>query len=435
MFHPDYKPEPYWWEDARPGTDHASDLPDATEIFVVGSGYAGLSAALELAREGRAVTVAEALNFGEGASSRNGGAISAGVNIGKGISGGTGNKGSDPLIEKLMRESLAALELVETLIEREDIACHYERSGRFLGAYTPDHFAGFEEKAAHLNRVTNAGAVVLPPERQREEIASDFYHGGIMIPQSAKLHPALYHKGLLDACHRAGVTLCARTKVTAIDGAAGNFTVRTARGDCRAEQVIIATNGYTGALTPGLRKRVVPVASHIIATEELPPDLAASLIPNGRTIAETPRVLCYYRMSPDGKRMIYGGRARFTEVGPNTSGRLLHAMMTARFPQMKDARITHSWSGLIAFTTDHLPHLGREAGKHYCMGCNGSGVGMLTYLGYLVARRVLQDGQLDSPYAGLELPAVPVPFYTGRPWFLPLVGGFYRFRDKLDRMP
>ncbi|MDD9913425.1 MAG: FAD-binding oxidoreductase [Rhodospirillaceae bacterium] len=437
LFHPDYVPEPYWWEAARPGTDHAGDLPSSTEVLIVGSGYAGLSAALELARNGRTATVVEKDRFGEGASTRNGGGLSAGINLGKGISGTPGQaaKGDDhaKLIERLMVESAASLDLVETLVARENIDCHFEKTGRFLGAYTAQHFEGFEAKAELINRVTDAGATVLSRAEQRSEIASDFYHGGIVIRKSAKLHPALFHKGLLEAAHRAGVRLCAQTEVTGIEGAAGNFTVHTSKGDCTAEQVIVATNGYTGALTPGLRKRLIPVASHIIATEKLPADLAASLIPNGRTISETPRVLCYYRMSPDGTRMIYGGRARFTQVGPDVSGPLLHQMMTDRFPQLKGTKITHSWSGLVAFTNDFLPHMGQEKGLHYCLGCNGSGVGMLTYLGTQVAQRILQDGRANTAYATLDLPKVPVPFYDGRPWFLPVVGGYYRWLDKRDR--
>jgi glycine/D-amino acid oxidase-like deaminating enzyme len=436
LFHPDYKPEPYWWEAARPGEDHAADLPASAEILIVGSGYAGLSAGLELARAGRNVAIVESEAFGYGASSRNGGGLSGGVNIGKGLSGGPGQKLSAEeraLQEQLLRESAASLNLVETLIERESIACHYERKGRYLGAFTPEHFKSFQAKSALLNRVTDAQSTVIGPDEQRTEIASDFYHGGMVIPKSGKLHPALFHKGLLDAAHRAGATLCAHTKVIAITGQAGDFTVKTTRGDCSAEQIVVATNGYTGDLTPSLRKRLIPVLSHIIMTEELPEDLAESLIPQGRTISETPRVLNYYRMAPGDRRMMFGGRPRFTDIGADVTAALLHRNMTDRFPQLKEARITHSWSGHVAFTNDFLPHMGQEAGLHYCMGCNGSGVGMLTYLGYQVARRIVQDGDLDSAYANRELPRVPMPFYSGNPWFLPIVGGYYRFRDALDR--
>ena len=112
---------------------------------------------------------------------------------------------------------------------------------------------------------------------------------------------------------------------------------------------------------------------------------------------------------------------------------LLHRMMTDRWPQLKGTRITHSWSGLVAMTTDAVPHMGQEDGLHYCTGCNGSGVAMLTYLGNQVARRILQDGRSDSVFDGLNFPDIPVPFYRGNPWFLPIVGEYYRYRDRRDR--
>lgn len=437
IFHPDYKREPYWWEAARPGTQYATDLPATTETLIVGSGYAGLSAALELARAGRTATVVDAMAFGEGASSRSGGGVSAGINLGKGLAGTPGQKNRSEahqqMVMDLMSESLAAYEFVQTLIEREGIECHYERRGRFVGAFSKAHYDGLFKKAEQLNRHIGLDASVISRDEQRAEIGSDFYHGGMIINRAGKLHPSLFHSGLLDACNRAGVTLCAHTKVEAVTGTAHNFRIKTNRGDCRAEHVIIATNGYTGALTPKLRNRLVPISSQIIVTEELPEDLARELIPNGRTISETPRVTSYYRMLPGDRRVMYGGRARFQDVPPDVSATLLYAMMTERWPQLKGTRITHSWSGFVAMTTDALPHMGQEDGLHFCAGCNGSGVAMMPYLGRQVARRILQDGQTDCAYEKIDFPRVPVPFYRGNPWFLTAVGEYYRYLDRRDR--
>src|ERR1700704_2953457 len=134
------------------------------------------------------------------------------------------------------------------------------------------------------------------------------------VERSAKVHPALYYKGLLDGARRREITLCAKAAVKTIMPAGTGWRITTSRGDIEADDVVIATNGYTGDATPELKRRLIPLASHIIATEELPPDLARTLIPKGRTLADTKRVLCYYRMSPDNKRMIFGGGAPFTPV-------------------------------------------------------------------------------------------------------------------------
>ncbi|MCB1740950.1 MAG: FAD-binding oxidoreductase [Gammaproteobacteria bacterium] len=436
--HPDFKPLPYWWEAAPP--DAAGDLspPDQVDVAIVGGGYTGLNAALELARGGRSVVVCEAGLFGDGASSRNGGGVSAGINLGKGMSGGPGEQSNRAegrsLLERLMGESRQAFDLVGDLVEREAIDCHYQQTGRMVGAITPAHFEKFRARAETINRLTDAGASVLPRERLREEMDSDFYHGGLVIERAARLHPALYLRGLREAAARAGALLCANTRVEAVHGQPGSFEVLTGKGQVRIAEVVIGTNGYTGPLTPGLQRGVVPAASHIIATEPLPPALVSSLIPKARTLSETPRILHYYRQSPDGRRLVFGGRARFTDVDARTRARLLRKAMLARFPQLADARITHSWTGLVAFTQDALPHIGMHQGMHYALGCNGSGVAMMSYLGNLIGRRILRSNDVHSAYLDLPLPDVPVPGYRGKPWFLPLVGGWYRFLDRVDRL-
>jgi glycine/D-amino acid oxidase-like deaminating enzyme len=254
----------------------------------------------------------------------------------------------------------------------------------------------------------------------------------MVVERSGKLHPALYYKGLLDACRRRDVTVCAKAGAGQIGRTGNGWRVETARGDLVAGDVVIATNGYTGSLTPALKRRVVPIASHIIATEELPQDLARSLIPKGRTLSDTKRVLCYYRLSPDGRRMVFGGRARFTQVDPTVSAPILYRYMTDRFPQLQGVKVTHAWTGNVAFTLDSLPHMGQRDGLHYCLGCNGSGVAMMTYLGWQTARKLARAANYACSFDSEDFPDHPL--YSGNPWFLPVVGGYYRLRDSLDRL-
>ena len=431
VFHPDFQAKPYWWEAYQPTAQDPVEIPARARVAIVGGGYAGLSTALELARHGADCVVLEAAELGFGASTRNGGAVSGGVNIGKGFSGKKLDQDS-ARAAAMLADGADAFGLIERLIAEEGIDCHWKKTGRFVGAWTPAHYAAQKKSVALLNGAAKSDAVMVPRARQREEIASDYYFGGMVVERAANLHPALYYKGLLDAARWRGAPVCARASVERITPDNNGFLVRTTRGEVRADEVVIATNGYTGDLTPNLKRRIVPIASHIIATEELPEDVARSLIPKQRTLSDTRRVLNYYRMSPDGKRMIFGGRPRFTQVDAKTSAPLLHRMMADRFPQLRDARVTHAWTGNTAFTLDALPHMGRDDGMHYLLGCNGSGVAVMTYMGWQTARKILGLANQPSAFDSEDFPDHRL--YSGNPWFLPALGSWYRLRDKIDRM-
>jgi glycine/D-amino acid oxidase-like deaminating enzyme len=431
ILHEDFKPLPYWWEAYRPATGDLVDVPRKARVVIVGAGYAGLSCAIELADAGVEACVLEAAELGAGASTRSGGGVSGGVNIGKSFTGKVLTR--DPAVVKtILASGHDAFSLIETLIEREKIDCFWEKKGRFVGAWTPKDYKFQESRVANLNAGANSGAYMVSRERQREEMASDYYYGGMVVERSAKLHPALYYKGLLEAARRRKITICAKAAADRIDKQGNGWRIITSRGAIEAGDLVIATNGYTGDATPQLKRRLIPLASHIIATEELPADLARSLIPKGRTLADTKRVLCYYRMSPDNRRMIFGGRARFTPVTPAVSAPILHRFMTDRFPQLQGIRLTHAWTGNVAFTWDALPHTGVMDGMHYALGCNGSGVAMMTYLGHQTARRIVGGANTTC---GFELANFPdFPLYNGSPnWALPAIGAYYRFRDGLSR--
>jgi glycine/D-amino acid oxidase-like deaminating enzyme len=242
------------------------------------------------------------------------------------------------------------------------------------------------------------------------------------------LHPAKYFKGLLDACRRRGVTVCAEAPVRRLSRDRAGWTVETSRGTLAAGDVVVATNGYTGDVTPDLKARVIPVGSYIIATEELPDDLARGLIPKNRSIYDTRRVLTYYRMA--GNRLIFGGRAKFGHFDPVDTAPILYRQMTDRFPQLDGAQITHAWTGSLAFTFDEVAHMGERDGLHFALGCNGSGIAMMTFLGTQVARKLAGANAacaFDSP----DFPGHWA--YRGDPWFVPVFGRYLRLRDWLDR--
>jgi len=431
IFHPDFKPDPYWWEAYRPVSGELVDVPKNVRVAIVGAGYGGLATALELNKHGVEVVVLEAKELGHGASTRSGGGVSGGVNIGKSFTGKSLDPNSDRA-HAMLGDAAAAFATIERLVADEKIDCYWQKTGRFVGAWTPKHFAAQAARVAQLNAFAQSECYMLPRERQREEIASDYYYGGMVVEHSACVHPALYYKGLLDAVRRRGILVCAEAPVGRITQENGGWNVRTGRGDVQANDVVIATNGYTGDVTPRLKRRLIPVASHIIATEELEPDFAASLIPKKRTLADTRRVLTYYRLSPDHRRVIFGGRARFTQVSPAVSAPILHRFMTDRFPQLKGVKLTHAWTGNVAFTLDAVPHMGRDDGMHYLLGCNGSGVAMMSYLGTQTARKIAGVANYQCSFDSEEFPDHPM--YSGNPWFLPAVGSWYRFRDSLDRV-
>lgn len=430
LFTSDFRAEPYWWNEFRPAPLQVSDPGRTHDVAVVGGGYAGLAVALEVARHGLSVVVLEAGVFGEGASTRSGGALSAGLSIGKSLTGKALDYPADvvDMVVGWARDSFAHL---ERFIEQENIDCHFERRGRFLGACAPNHYQWLQARFEKLQRSGAKDCWLIGREQQREEIGSDYYHGGLVFNAAAKLHPALLYRGYLQACQRqSAITLLDHCRVNHLDRQGSGWALDTARGRFRARQVAVCTNGYTGNLVPQLHRRLVPVASHVIVTDEIPPDLARRISPNGRTFSETRRIMHYFRLTPDGRRVLFGGRSRFTSTPFELNARLLHAGLVRRFPELADVRVARAWQGNVAFSGDALPHAGEFGGVHYVAACCGGGITVMPYLGTQVGRKIAGAIKGPTDFDRVTLP--PIPFYRGKPWFLPMVGTAFRLADYVD---
>jgi glycine/D-amino acid oxidase-like deaminating enzyme len=417
---------PFWWDAApREAEDPGVVLPAETDIAVIGGGYAGLSAALTLARAGRSVVVCEAGPPGLGASSRSGGMIGHGHRLS--YSKLIALRGPDKA-RALMQEGMNSLAFARALIADEGIDAMLRPVGRLRGAWTVADYDTMGREADLLTRDLGLPVDVVQKADMRREIATDSYQGGLIFHSHAGLHPALFHQGLLAVARKAGVIVAGYTPVTSVSGKPGSHSVQTSRGTLKARDVVVATNGHTGKTTADLARRLVPMPSYLIATEEIGENRVTDLIPNGRMIVETREKHLYYRPSPDGKRLVLGGRAALHPIDLDEAAGRLHRELVALFPGLAQVAVSHAWTGNVAMTRSDLPAIGQRGGLWYALGCNGSGVALMPYLGHKLALSILGDREGNTAFD--DTPFTALPFYDGRPWFLPLMTGYFRLRDR-----
>jgi glycine/D-amino acid oxidase-like deaminating enzyme len=422
----DYERRPYWHATMPALPDRSGKaLPDSVDAVVVGGGYTGVAAARKLALQGARVVVLEAHALGWGASTRNGGICHPGYKWGPHT---LVRKYGRELALQLHRDTQEATAMVAGLIRDNGIEAELRYNGWLELAWAPRHAAAFDDEVTEL---ADFGLTARAISRQdlHTEIGTPEYHGGLAVDAGGLLHPGKWFAGLLGLAERAGAELHEQARVRAIRRQAdGRFVVETARGAILARDVLVATNGYTDGAAPGLRRRILPVGSFIIATEPLAEDVAREISPTGRAYFDTRNFLSYWHVSAD-RRLIFGGRVSFWPTDTNRTARLLHERLVRIHPQAADARIEYSWGGNVALTMDRMPHAGRTRdGVMYALGYCGTGVVMSTWLGTRVAEWL--GGGAAPALAKLRLWPVPAP-YEGRPWFLPVVGEYFRLRDRL----
>ncbi len=421
----------YWHTTVQmPNDQDLHSLPEKVDIAVVGGGFTGLSAARTLAKAGAKVAVLDSHAMAWGASSRNGGMVLTGLKVSmETIHKRYGNQ----LARQLFRSSLDAIDLVEQIVKEEAIDCGFARRGHLMVANKPAHYEGFERSAEFLEREFGHKVRLVPRSQQREEIGSDLFYGGLVDDASAGLNPAQYAAGLANAAGKAGATLCACAGVDRLEQSKGGSIIETQRGKLVADKVLIATSGYTGRATRNLQKKVIPIGSFIIATEELPDPLARELSPHGRMIFDSRHYLNYFRLW--NNRLIFGGRAAFFPENQNTlrqSAQILRSDLIRVYPQLNDVQIDYVWGGTLDFAFDMMTHVGQMDGLYYSLGYAGHGVAMATYLGKTVAECMLHGSIAAHPFASFPFPGALLGLYNGWPWFLPFAGMWHRILDWME---
>lgn len=420
----------YWHDTAAPFAGaELGPVAGRVDVAVVGGGFTGLSAALALARRGASVAVIEAAHVGAGASGRNGGQCNNG--FAQDFSAMEARFGFDRAVA-LYRAFDAAVDTVERIVREEAIDCAFARTGKLKLAAKPAHAEKLVRARDALHRGADPDVVFVPREALSGEIGGGRYHGGLVYPKSASLHMGRFVAGLAGAAARAGARIhegAAVRRLTRV-GRTDVHTVETTRGSLRADQVLLATGPSMAGPFLRYRRRIVPIGSFIVVTEPLPRARIDALMPTRRMCTTTQNVGHYFRITPDD-RLLFGGRARFalsSATSDAKSGRVLEAGMLDTFPALAGTRLDWCWGGIVDMTQDRLPRAGQHDGLYYAMGYSGHGTQMATHMGQAMA--AVMAGERDAnPWLGLDWPAIPGHF--GPPWFLPLVGAYYRLQDRL----
>ena len=414
----------YWQKDLSPFTDYNTTPLKSVDVLVIGSGYTGLHAALITARANRTTQVIETNSPGWGCSTRNGGQISPSIKLS--LAELSIKYGAEKALA-IRKEGYASLEWIGEFVKVENIDCDFQRNGRFHAAHTPQHFKKLVQEAEQLSKEEKFPSVVVTPAEQHNELGTNTYHGGVIFTRNGMLHPVKYHTGLLRVAHQAGVVITGNCPAENIKHKGDVFIVDTPKGEILAKKIIIATNGYTTDLVPWLKRRVIPVGTYMIATEPLHKSVMDRLFPKNRAVVDTCKIVYYYRPSPDRTRVLFGGRVSANETNPSISGPILKRDMCRIFPELESYKLTHSWTGTVAFSFDKLMHIGQHEGIHYAMGYCGSGVAMASYLGMRLGQQSLGEKIGFTAFDNLKFQTFPL--YTGQPWFLPTMVRWYRWRD------
>jgi gamma-glutamylputrescine oxidase len=416
----------YYQATASPAPAHPPLSGDVTaDVCVIGAGYTGLSAAIELAEAGYKVVVLEAETVGFGASGRNGGQICTGFSSGQSKIEAQLGKDDARRCFALAEESKV---LLKDRIARHAIDCDLNW-GYIHAIPKASQFDGLKEWKNELDGLGYTGTQILTKTELEERLGTRFYHGALRESGAGHLHPLNYCLGLARAAIAAGAVIHEKSRVIDIDSGA-HPSARTAAGTVRARFMVIAGNAYLGRTVPKLYGKIMPVGSYIIATEPLGENRARALIRDGEAVANTNFIVDYFRLTAD-TRLLFGGRASYSTLEPPNLGAYMRPRMTSVFPQLRDVKIDFAWGGYIAITYNRIPDCGRLSPTvYYAHGYSGQGLALAGIYGKLMAEAIRGTAERFDLLARIR--HMPFPGGPIRTPMLVAAMLYYRLRDALN---
>jgi gamma-glutamylputrescine oxidase len=395
-----------------------------TDICIIGGGYMGLSAALHLAQAGHKVALIEAHRVGFGASGRNGGQVGSGQRLGQQTLERMAGKDN---ARRLWDLAEGAKSLVKNLIHQHQMPVTF-RPGVAHACWTDAEVRETHEEADHLATQYNyTSGEKLDQPAIHALIGSKAFKGGAIDRGAGHIHPLNFAIGLAKAAAQAGARIYEKTEALSIRHGP-KPTITTTSGTITCNHLILAGNGYLGALEPRYAQRVMPINNFIIATEPLG-EAAKDILSEPIAVADTKFVVNYWRLSDDN-RLLFGGAESYGYKFPDIIKAVTKPMLGI-YPQLASTKIDYAWGGTLAITMNRMPALMRIAPNILAASaCSGHGVAMATMTGKILAETIhIQSSQFDL------LANLPQPSFPGGPAFrsplLVLAMTWYSMRDRL----
>ncbi|MCG7391586.1 FAD-binding oxidoreductase [Microvirga sp. ACRRW] len=368
------------------------------DVCVVGGGLAGLTTALELARNGRKVCVLEANRVAWGASGRNGGFVSPGWAARyKNIQRMAGMEHA----KELHRLSIEGAEVVRKNVQA--LAAEAKPTPGILGAVRYEATDGLKAHRDWLEKEFNYKVEFKSRDEVQQLLVSPRYYQALLDPNAFHFNPLIYARALAAEIERLGGKIYEGSAVlsTEMDGA--TKVARTEHGSVSAEHLVIASGGYTGNLVPQLKHSYLPIATYVMLTKPNR-ELIASAIRTEHAIGDDRRAGDYYRLVDGGERILWGGKITTKTTEPRLLGRLLHKTMVSTYPQLKDLDVEIVWSGLMSYARHMMPQIGRlQPGVWYCTAFGGHGLNTTAIGGRVIAEAILGESDRYKLFAPFGL--------------------------------
>ena len=416
----------------------ATDAPETVpldenldvDVAIVGAGFNGLRAALDLAEAGKSVAVVDAGDIGWGASGRNGGQVNPiGHEPPKVIKQYWNHQYGEEQVGRYTDFIVSSADALFDLVKQRGILCDAEQNGWIRAIHGKAAVKPFE---ALYHGWVEAGAELRLIDRQElaQMSGARCYHHGWVAARGGSIQPLSFARGLARLAQAAGAKIFSQTRITRLEHGVKGWRLDAKRGQINADQVLLCTNGYTDTLFPGIRETLVPVVSIQAATQPLSDEQTEKILPGRHTLSDTRRVIYYFRKTAEN-RLVFGSAGSGDETpGLSDSNRIRTGLKTV-FPDFPELDIDFIWGGRIAITQDHLPHFHNPApGLYTSLGCNGRGVALSTATGHLLADLVLgrDPDSLPIPMSKMK----PYPFHRFHRAGVKFAVSWMQFRDNLE---